>query len=379
MSGAVGSPQNDLGAGEFRRARQFEQFDMSKNLDKDALVIGAGLVGMACARVLGERRFRNVHLVDAGDTVGGAMRSMSSLPGLTEWQRFVDSRRAELDELRNVRVILRTRLGVQDVLDYGASVVVVATGSSWTDAGIAGCTESAIKGTDPSLDHVLTPEQVMNGVMVGNKVVVYDTDGYFIGMGISEKLLLEGHDVTYVTPFRKVASFMEATLDAPGRNRKLRALGLKSLLEHHVVSVERGMVRVARHRGSTKLLHNDSIVLVTPRLSQGTLWDQLQKQRDSLEAAGIWDVYRIGYGQAPQVAAEAMFPEIRAAQGTDVESPTVWLPLIRDRCVSGFPEEEHVVDAPALHGGLDRVNHNALRDHSDGVGRGHHDGGDHSL
>ncbi|MGJ3558563.1 NAD(P)-binding protein [Streptomyces sp. INA 01156] len=121
-----------------------EKFKAATNADNDILVIGAGPAGMECARVLGERGFRNVHLVDAGSAIGGSMTYIPDLPGLSEWRRFVDYRKIQLDKLPNVTTILDTEMTPSDVLDYGASIVVVATGSRWAHDGRNGFTHTPV-------------------------------------------------------------------------------------------------------------------------------------------------------------------------------------------------------------------------------------------
>ena len=67
---------------------------------RGVLVVGAGPAGMECAMVLGKRGMERVHLVDAGDDIGGCMRWITRLPGLGEWGHVIDYRRVQLDRLR---------------------------------------------------------------------------------------------------------------------------------------------------------------------------------------------------------------------------------------------------------------------------------------
>ena len=59
------------------------------------------------------------------------MRWIPLLPGLGEWARFVDHRKIQLDKLTNVEVITNASLDTAAVRDYGADIVVVATGAKW--------------------------------------------------------------------------------------------------------------------------------------------------------------------------------------------------------------------------------------------------------
>ena len=125
-----------------------------------SLVVGAGPAGMECAIVLGKRGFEAVHLVDAAPEIGGRLRWTRQLPTLGDWGRITDYRAIQLDKLDNVEVITGRQLTAADVLDYGAQIVVVATGSTWRGDGVQP-EHADIAGADASLPHVLTPEQVM--------------------------------------------------------------------------------------------------------------------------------------------------------------------------------------------------------------------------
>ena len=60
--------------------------------------------------VLGKRGMRRVHLVEAGDDMGGGMRWIPQLPGLGEWARVVNYRKIQIDKLKNVEFIPNTTL-----------------------------------------------------------------------------------------------------------------------------------------------------------------------------------------------------------------------------------------------------------------------------
>src|SRR5439155_1438511 len=81
------------------------------------------------------------------------------LPGLGEWARVVNSRKIQIDKLKNVEFIPDTKLDAQGVKEYGAEIVVVATGGYWATDGLNGATHDTIPGADASLAHILTPEQ----------------------------------------------------------------------------------------------------------------------------------------------------------------------------------------------------------------------------
>ena len=190
----LGCTQNATAGEEYRRGWHPERFDRAANADRAVLVVGAGPAGMECATVLGKRGMELVHLVDAADDIGGCMSWITRMPGLGTWGHVVDYRRAQIDRLDNVSLGLGTRLSAADVLDYGAQIVVVATGSHWAGDGISGVTRLPIPGADSTLPHVLTPEQVMveGKRPPGSRVAVVDYEGYFVGSALAEQLRSDG-------------------------------------------------------------------------------------------------------------------------------------------------------------------------------------------
>ena len=94
---------------------------------------------------------------------------------------------------------------LDDVLGYGADVVVVATGARWIGLG-----DDAL---DPALAElagttvtVVTPEEVMAGRAVAGPVVVWDAEGSGVASGVAEQPGdTAALDVTIATPFDVVS------------------------------------------------------------------------------------------------------------------------------------------------------------------------------
>ena len=228
------------------------------------------------------------------------------------------------------------------MLDYGAELVVVATGSYWAPDGFQGVTNEPIPGADASLEHVVTPEQVMlEGKSVGQRVVIYDCEMYFTGASLAEKLAREGKDVTYVTPFDGVAPYTRYTLESPRLNRTLRELGVDVVLEHVLVSVEPGKAPLADiWTDEERVVEADTVVLVTQRVADDALYRELSSDQEALAAAGIKGLYQIGDCVLPSLIAEAVFSGHRLAREIDSPNPRVPLPYIRERRLVNATDED---------------------------------------
>src|ERR671935_488020 len=206
----IACTQNATAGEEFRRGWHPERFERAANADRDVLVVGAGAAGMECAIVLGKRGMRRVPLVEAAADVGGYAALVSRLPGLGQWARVVNWRKIQLGKLRNVEVITGAALDADGVREYGAEIVVLATGARWAADGLNHLTHGPIAGADGA--HVLTPERVLGGEQPpGESVLVYDCEGYFMGVGMAELLASAGRQVRYVTPLPVVGPFLDHT------------------------------------------------------------------------------------------------------------------------------------------------------------------------
>jgi dimethylamine/trimethylamine dehydrogenase len=333
--GHLGCTQNATAGEEYRRGWHPERFERAENAERDVLVVGAGPAGMECAIVLGKRGLRRVHLVEAEDEIGGIMRWIPELPGLGEWARVLNWRRIQLEKLRNVELIASTRLVAEEIREYGAELVVIATGARWAGDGVNAVTHEPIAGADPALPHVLTPEQVMlDGKRPpGERVVVYDGEGYFMGAGIAEQLAREGHRVELVTCLDLIAPFCDETLEGPLLRRHLHEVGVAQRRGVLLRSIEPGGASGEDEFGEPLELAADAVVLVTQRLSNETLYLELREQEQALRDEGIEGVYRIGDCVAPRLIAEAIFDGHRLAREIDSPDPAVPLPYRRERAV----------------------------------------------
>jgi dimethylamine/trimethylamine dehydrogenase len=272
--------------------------------------------------------------------MGGIMRWIPQLPGLGEWARVVNYRKIQIDKLKNVEFIPSTKLDANGVKEYGAEIVVVATGGYWATDGLNGCTHDTIPGADSSLPWQLTPEQIMDeGKEVpGERVVILDNDGYFMGVSLAEKLATEGKKVTLMTHLGHIAPYMHFTLEAPNQHRILHRLGVEVVTYHMPTKFEEGRVlasHVYDEHGHEQEFAADAVVMVTQRRSNEALYRELKDTVgvDALEAEGISGFYRIGDCEAPRLTADAIFSGHRLAREIDTDDPETPLPFKRERRV----------------------------------------------
>ncbi len=345
--------QNATSMEEYRRGWHPEVFEKTKT-PCAVLVVGAGPAGLERARILGMRGY-DVHLREAAGEVGGHMRDVMRYPGLAEWGRVVTYRRGQIDKLETVEI--HTGVGemtADDVLAYGAEKVVIAVGARWRNDGLAGVSNAPIEGVDGSHPEFCTPDQVMAGKEVGERVVVFDADGYFHGVGMAELLADRGKQVSIVTPFAVVAPYTEYTLEASNLHRVLREKNIALHPLHWVDSVEAGNRLTVRmfdlYRDGSKVtmppktgefprsksdqvteISCDSVVLVTSRTSNNALYDELKSRRADWKDYDVEAVYRVGDCHTPRFTQLAIFEGHRLAREFESENPQRPLPYKRER------------------------------------------------
>jgi 2,4-dienoyl-CoA reductase-like NADH-dependent reductase (Old Yellow Enzyme family)/thioredoxin reductase len=218
--------------------REFEwggdRFEATKII-RNVLVVGGGPAGMEAARVAAERGHR-VTLAEALGDLGGQFR----LAGLAP-------RRGQITELMGWYLRQFEKLGVevryfspmddQDIVEFGADEVILATGS--LPDGLAKQRWLPEAAALPGLDNgkVFSCEEVLRGqAEIGESVIVLDEGGNWRGTGTAWYLADKGHQVTIVTPDAMVGKELtRTTSDFPIR-ASLAKLGavfkLESVIQH---------------------------------------------------------------------------------------------------------------------------------------------------
>jgi dimethylamine/trimethylamine dehydrogenase len=327
----LGCVQNATAGEEYRRGWHPESFPAAADPGRSVLIVGAGPAGMECAVVLGKRGFTAVHLVEADPEIGGRLRWARQLPTLGDWGRITDWRAVQLARLPGVQVITGRRLTAAEVLEYGADVVVIATGSAWRGDGIQPGYPDPMPGADPALPHVLTPEQVCTGKRPrGHQVVVYDTDGYYVAPGVAELLAREGFDVSLVTTFDVLSPVSDQTLEGDMLRAHLHRAGVSVRPATTITGIGAGSVTGHDRHGEPWSSACDGIVLVTQQAPQDALYADLASDQPTLAAAGISGLYRIGDAAAPRMISEAIFDGHRLARDIDQEDPAQPSPYRRE-------------------------------------------------
>jgi dimethylamine/trimethylamine dehydrogenase len=159
----------------------------------------------------------------------------------------------------------------------------------------------------------------------GRSVLVYDCEGYFMGVGMAELLAARGVAIRLVTPLSVVAPFLDRTLEGRPVRELLAALGVELETDTRLVQVVEGGALLRRY-GVERVVEADGVVLVTARRSDDRLYRTLLDDPGPLEA-----VYAIGDCVAPRLIADCVFDGHRLAREIDSPHPARPLPYLRER------------------------------------------------
>jgi dimethylamine/trimethylamine dehydrogenase len=198
----------------------------------------------------------------------------------------------------------------------------VATGARWRRDGRGRATIAAIEGA--GADHVLTPDDVIEGAACQGPVLVYDDDHYYMGSVLAEVLRGRGLEVTLVTPAAEVAAWTEMTLELERIHRRLDELGVALVTHYRLAAIAPGETTLRHvHTERTRAVAAASVVLATARLPEDGLYRALAAEPEALDRAGIKSLARIGDCNAPGAIVHAVYDGHRWAQALDGDAPAV--------------------------------------------------------
>jgi dimethylamine/trimethylamine dehydrogenase len=310
--------QNPTMGEEWRKGWHPERIP-TKGSDSSVLIVGGGPAGLEAAVALGKRGYV-VTLAEARRELGGRVTLESELPGLREWNRVRDWRLNQISKLENVEYYLESVVDREQILEFAADRVVVATGATWRRNGIGRWHEQEIPGWQtPS---VMTPDDVLAGAVPDGPAVVYDDDHYYIGGVIAEKLRAQGLEVTLVTPANEVSTWTNHTAEQHSIQMHILNLGIHLKTGTSLSEIRSGgVIAESIYTGRTEEIPASTVVLVTSRTPQDDLYYSL---RDEI------DIERIGDCLAPGTIATAVYSGHRYAREMDAASPA-GVPFLRER------------------------------------------------
>lgn len=258
-------------------------------------VIGGGPAGMKAA-VVAATRGHDVTLFEAGRRLGGQVNLAQLLPGRSEFGGLVTNL---LEELRRggVEVVTQRRVTPEALVEEGFERVLVATGARPYAPPLERMGELPVSQAVALLDGAPLP---------GGHVVIYDTQGDWVGLGVAELLAREGARVTLAInglhPGESLQSYVRDSTVA-----RLHDLGVRMMTYARAFGIDDDSVYLYHTAGGEPMVLEAVDHLV---LSCGG--SPLVSPEDEDRWADL-PVTLIGDCLAPRTAEEAVYDGLKAA------------------------------------------------------------------
>ncbi|MGH0296296.1 NAD(P)-binding protein [Sinorhizobium meliloti] len=300
--------QNPTVGEEWRKGWHPETIARSE-APEPALIIGGGPAGLEAARALAQRGV-DVMLAEGGGEWGGRVARECRLPGLATWGRVRDWRIGQLSTCVNAELYLHSPLSAADILQYGVPHVAIATGASWRTDGVGRSHRVPLDflsaGTLISPDAILS--EGAEAVPSDGPVVVFDDDCFYTGSVLAELLARRGCTVTFVTPESQVSPWSRNTLEQARIQKRLIDLGVEIVTAMALAGRTKDQLELSCvYSGRVRPVDCATLVPVTARLPDETLWLELKAREAEWADAGIKTITRLGDCLAPGLIAAAVY------------------------------------------------------------------------
>ncbi|WP_028003594.1 oxidoreductase [Sinorhizobium meliloti] len=300
--------QNPTIGEEWRKGWHPETIARSET-PEPALIIGGGPAGLEAARALAQRGV-DVMLAEGGGEWGGRVARECRLPGLATWGRVRDWRIGQLSTRVNAELYLHSPLSAADILQYGIPHVAIATGASWRTDGVGRTHRVPLEFLSEGI--LVSPDAILSegaeAVPADGPVVVFDDDCFYMGSVLAELLARRGRTVIFVTPESQVSPWSRNTLEQARIQKRLIGLGVEIVTAVALAGRTKDQLELSCvYSGRSRPVDCATLVPVTARLPDETLWLELKAHEDEWADAGIKTVTRLGDCLAPGLIAAAVY------------------------------------------------------------------------
>jgi len=178
--------------------REYKLLPLEKaSVCRHVVVAGGGVAGLEAARVAALRGHKVV-LIEREAEVGGQLRLAKRGPGRGEIGAVADNLLRAVERLP-IDLRTGTEATVDGLLSLSPDVVILATGS----------TPYLPEGLDDGYGRLVSARAALDGAMVGETCIVFDSRGDMVGPTTAEYLARSGRRVSLVTSLRAFGARIE--------------------------------------------------------------------------------------------------------------------------------------------------------------------------
>ena len=207
--------------------------------------------------------------------------------------------------MANAQLYADSAMSAADIAELQADHVAVATGAQWTNL-LYSSLEIPV-GT-LSGERVFTPDDVFAGRVVGDRILVFDFDNYYLGGVIAEHLASKDHSVVYATPAGQASAWTIMTNELPFVYQALREHKVEILTTANLTAFDGSQATLGNlHTGEPCQRKVDGVVIVGFRRANTDLYRQLTDQRAPYASAiAHTNIQLVGDALAPGAIAHAV-------------------------------------------------------------------------
>ena len=157
-------------------------------------------------------------------------------------------------------------------------------------------------------ERVFTPEDVFAGRVIGERVLVFDFDNYYLGGVLAEHLATTGHSAVYATPAGQASAWTIMTNELPFVYQALMRCNVEILTTMNLAAFDGTEATLTNlHTGDPRNLHVDAVVIVGFRAANTDLYHALtDKGAVHSEAFRDTRIQLVGDALAPGAIAHAV-------------------------------------------------------------------------
>lgn len=263
-----------------------------KHAEESVLIVGSGPSGLECGLSLAKRGY-NVVIAEKQSLAGGRVLKESKLPGLSEWKRVMDYRLNQLQQMPNVEIYFESEVTLENIEEFGFDNIILATGSKWKNNGQSRYTRIHLSH-DNSI-RILTPDDIMDGVIPSGNVLIFDAENNYMAGVISELCSDQGCSVSYLTPESKASAWTENTLEQERIQSRLMQKNVPLFLNRQLVKAQDGHVHhQCVYSGEQQETKCDTLILVTEREPEDQIFTTLENNNKFKHFSLIGDAFTPG-------------------------------------------------------------------------------------
>ncbi len=231
---------------------------------------------------------------------------------MSEYIRVRDYREQQILSMPNVEIFRESRLGADDVFEFEADHVCIATGADWRADRFDGKAYVSIG------DGVLTADDIMNGRLPDGPTVVFDSDNYYLAGVIAERILQTGAPVTYVTESDSVSAWAGHTSERWRVRTHLMTMGVEIITAHALTGFDGGKATLAcQYTAAEKTIEASGAVMVGQRRPRDQIYYDILARVEGDAANLPFSLKRIGDCEAPSIIAANVYAGHRYATELD--------------------------------------------------------------